>query len=149
MAIQAPQLSGPVRMTGTDQNDTMRGGAGDDTMTGGSGNDAFNGGMLRRAPSVLGDKTDPSKWRVGGPDAPVDVLLVVAANDEKAVADRADVAAELLASLDDAEADNPAEVEAAWAAEIERRARRVLTGESAGLAWNDVRRRAEADLRKP
>src|SRR2546430_16337545 len=61
------------------------------------------------------------------------------------VADRADVAAELLASLDDAEADNPAEVEAAWAAEIKRRARRVLGGESTGLAWNDVRRRAEAD----
>ncbi len=61
------------------------------------------------------------------------------------VADRADVAAELLASLDDTEADNPAEVEAAWAAEIERRARRVLAGESAGLAWNDVRRRAEGE----
>ena len=64
------------------------------------------------------------------------------------VADRADVAAELLASLDDAEADNPAVVDAAWAAEIERRARRVLADESAGLAWDDVRRRAETDLRK-
>ena len=64
------------------------------------------------------------------------------------VADRADVAAELLASLDDAEADNPAEVEAAWATEIERRARRVLADESTGLAWDEVRRRAEIDLRK-
>ena len=64
------------------------------------------------------------------------------------VEDRADVAAELLASLDDAEADNRAEVEAAWASEIERRARRALAGESVGTAWNDVRRRAEADLRK-
>jgi putative addiction module component (TIGR02574 family) len=47
-----------------------------------------------------------------------------------------------------AEAENPAEVEAAWAAEIERRARRVLSGESAGVPWEDVRRRAEAELRK-
>ncbi len=64
------------------------------------------------------------------------------------VAERADVAAELLASLDDAEAENPAEVEAAWAAEIERRARRVMSGESAGIPWEDVRRLAEAELPK-
>lgn len=64
------------------------------------------------------------------------------------VEERADVAAELLASLDDAETENPSEVEAAWAAEIERRARRVMAGESAGVHWEDVRRRAEAELRK-
>lgn len=64
------------------------------------------------------------------------------------IEDRADVAAELLASLDDAEADNLAEVEAAWAAEIERRARRVLAGESVGTTWDDVRSRAQAELRK-
>jgi putative addiction module component (TIGR02574 family) len=64
------------------------------------------------------------------------------------LAERADVAAELLASLDDAKADNLAEVEAAWAAEIEKRARRVMAGESAGVPWEDVRRRAEAELRK-
>ena len=34
------------------------------------------------------------------------------------------------------------------AAEIERRARRVISGESAGVPWEDVRRRAEAELRK-
>ena len=62
--------------------------------------------------------------------------------------ERADVAAQLLASLDDAGADDPAEVEAAWAAEIERRARRVLAGESAGIPWEDVRRRAEEELRR-
>ena len=56
-------------------------------------------------------------------------------------AERADVAAELLASLDDAPPDSPAEVEAAWAQEIERRARRVMSGESAGEAWEDVRAR--------
>lgn len=63
------------------------------------------------------------------------------------VDERADVAAQLLASLDDAALDAPAEVEAAWAAEIERRARRVLAGESAGVPWQDVRRRAEEELR--
>lgn len=60
---------------------------------------------------------------------------------------RADVAAELLASLD-ADAEDPAEVEAAWAAEVERRARRVMAGESHGIPWEDVRARAEAELRK-
>ena len=61
------------------------------------------------------------------------------------IAERADVAAELLASLDAAATENPAEVEAAWASEIERRARRVIARESAGVAWEDVR--AKADLR--
>ena len=55
--------------------------------------------------------------------------------------ERADVAAELLASLDDAPADDPVEVEAAWAREIERRARRVMSGESTGESWTDVRAR--------
>ena len=64
------------------------------------------------------------------------------------VKERADLAAELLASLDDAAAEDPAEVEAAWAAEIERRARRVMAGETAGIPWEDVRRRAEAELRR-
>ena len=62
--------------------------------------------------------------------------------------ERADVAAELLASLDDAAAERPADVEAAWAAEIERRARRALADESSGVTWDDVRRRAEAELRQ-
>ena len=62
--------------------------------------------------------------------------------------ERADVAAELLASLDDAGAEDPADVEAAWAAEIEKRARRVIAGESQGMAWDEVRARAEAELRK-
>ena len=61
--------------------------------------------------------------------------------------ERADVAAELLASLDEADRD-PATVEAEWAAEIQKRARRVLAGESEGIPWEDVRRRAEADLRQ-
>ena len=64
------------------------------------------------------------------------------------VSERADVAAELLASLDDGSAEDPAEVEAAWAAEIEKRARRVMAGESQGVPWDEVRSRAEAELRK-
>ena len=62
--------------------------------------------------------------------------------------ERADVAAELLASLDDTETD-VVDIEAAWAAEIEKGTRRVLAGESPGISWDDVRRRAEAELRKP
>jgi putative addiction module component (TIGR02574 family) len=61
--------------------------------------------------------------------------------------ERADVAAELLASLDNPEMD-AGDIEAAWATEIEKRARRVLAGESAGIPWEDVRRRAEAELPK-
>ena len=64
------------------------------------------------------------------------------------VNDRADVAAELLASLDDALAEDQAEVEASWAAEIERRATRVMSGESTGVPWAEVRRSAEAELRR-
>jgi len=60
---------------------------------------------------------------------------------------RADVAAELLASLDDeAATTNPAAVEAAWGREIERRARRVMAGESDGEPWEDVRERVARRL---
>ena len=62
--------------------------------------------------------------------------------------ERADVAAELLASLDEAPPQNPADVEAAWAREIERRARRVMSGESAGEPWEDVRARVVQRLTK-
>ncbi len=57
------------------------------------------------------------------------------------VRERAELAAELLASVD-GEAD--ADVDAAWAAEIEHRARRALSGASAGSPWSDVRARIEA-----
>lgn len=62
--------------------------------------------------------------------------------------ERADVAAELLASLDDELTDDPQELEKVWAAEIERRARRALAGESAGVPWREVKRRAERRLAK-
>ena len=57
------------------------------------------------------------------------------------VEERADVAAELLASLDEAPTESAADIEAAWAHEIERRARRVMNGESTGEPWEDVRAR--------
>jgi len=63
------------------------------------------------------------------------------------VDERADVAAQLLASLDDEDVATE-DIEAAWAVEIETRARRVLSGQSEGIPWEDVRRRAEAELRK-
>lgn len=62
--------------------------------------------------------------------------------------ERADVAAELLASLDDELTEDPQELEKAWAAEIERRARRVLAGESAGTPWEDVEQRIRTRLAK-
>ncbi|MBI4524479.1 MAG: addiction module protein [Deltaproteobacteria bacterium] len=55
-------------------------------------------------------------------------------------AERAELAAELLASLD-GEPEN--DVEAAWAAEIERRAQRVRSGEAKGRPWAEVRERLE------
>lgn len=63
--------------------------------------------------------------------------------------ERADVAAELLASLDDTASDDPAAVQAAWATEIERRARRVLGSETTGEPWEDVRNRIARLLTKP
>lgn len=61
--------------------------------------------------------------------------------------ERADVAAQLLASLDDEDGATD-DIEAAWAVEIEKRARRVVSGQSEGIPSEDVRRRAEAELRK-
>jgi putative addiction module component (TIGR02574 family) len=57
--------------------------------------------------------------------------------------ERAELAAELIASLD-----GPADpdVEAEWAVEIERRAARVLSGESKGTPWEEVRRRIEREI---
>ena len=62
--------------------------------------------------------------------------------------ERADLAADLLASLDGAGPEDQAAGEEAWATEIERRARRILSGESRGIPWEEVRARAESALRK-
>lgn len=54
--------------------------------------------------------------------------------------ERADLAAALLASLD---GEPEGDVEAAWAAEIQRRAERVRSGEAKGRLWSEVRKRLE------
>jgi len=60
--------------------------------------------------------------------------------------DRADLAAELLASLDEPTSDSQEEIDRLWAVEIERRSNRVLSGESRGEPWDEARRRIESDL---
>jgi putative addiction module component (TIGR02574 family) len=52
--------------------------------------------------------------------------------------ERAELAAALLASLD---GEPEEDVEAAWAAEIQRRAERVRSGEAKGRPWTEVRER--------
>jgi putative addiction module component (TIGR02574 family) len=59
---------------------------------------------------------------------------------------RAEFAADLLASLDRDEHDDPDAVRAAWAAELERRARRALSGEDPGRPWPEVRERIRSKL---
>jgi hypothetical protein len=61
-------------------------------------------------------------------------------------ADRADVAAELLASLDTPASDDPATVRTLWAQELERRARRMLSGQAVGEDWSGVRQRLADEL---
>ena len=58
--------------------------------------------------------------------------------------DRADVAAELIASLEPA--DDPETVRSLWAEELEKRARQALSGESPGEAWPEVRQRLADEL---
>lgn len=59
------------------------------------------------------------------------------------IKDRAALAADLLASLD---GEPEPDVEAAWAEEIERRARRLLSGDDPGQPWEDVRARLLAEF---
>lgn len=61
-------------------------------------------------------------------------------------AERADLVAELLVSLEGASDGDDAAVEHAWAEELERRARRVLAGDSRAEAWTDVRERVRRAL---
>jgi putative addiction module component (TIGR02574 family) len=60
--------------------------------------------------------------------------------------ERADVAEELLASLEGLPAAETEEIEREWGAEIERRARRVLAGESPGVPWEEVKRSVRSRL---
>lgn len=65
------------------------------------------------------------------------------------VDERADLAAELLRSLDETEnALPPEEIERRWAAEITRRAERAARGESVGRDANEVLNSLESKLRQ-
>ena len=55
--------------------------------------------------------------------------------------ERADLAAELLVSLESVPHEDPSVVRSLWGAEIEGRARRVLAGDAKGQDWNLVRQR--------
>jgi putative addiction module component (TIGR02574 family) len=57
--------------------------------------------------------------------------------------ERAELAADLLASLDD---EPEEEVEAAWAAEIERRVRHAKENPQEAISWDAVRAELYADL---
>ena len=55
--------------------------------------------------------------------------------------ERADLAAELLANLDGPADDDPETVRAQWRNELERRAKRVLAGDSGSEDWDSLRQR--------
>lgn len=59
---------------------------------------------------------------------------------------RAELATELIASLDEPTAESQEEVDGLWAIEIERRSRRLANGGSAGIPWEVVRAQVERSL---
>jgi putative addiction module component (TIGR02574 family) len=61
---------------------------------------------------------------------------------ELSLPERAELAADLLASLD---GEPEAEIEAAWTAEIERRAREALANPDDDVAWDTVRAELHAE----
>ena len=61
------------------------------------------------------------------------------------LSERAELAVELIASLDGA---SDSDAEAAWATEIERRAVRARSGEDPGRLWAEARDEAKAALDK-
>ena len=60
--------------------------------------------------------------------------------------ERADLAAELIASLDEADVDDPATARDLWASELEARARRAIVGPTDGEDWVTLRQRVDDDL---
>lgn len=60
--------------------------------------------------------------------------------------DRAEIATELLASLEDADVDDPVVAGEMWRREIERRAQRVLEDRSEGDDWSVLRQRLTDEL---
>jgi len=59
--------------------------------------------------------------------------------------ERAEIAAQLIASLDGEPDDD---VEAAWAAEVDRRIGEVEAGRAKLVPWDDVERRVEKEILK-
>lgn len=62
---------------------------------------------------------------------------------ELEVDERAELASQMIASIDGAPDPDAAH---AWAAEIERRANRAISGESQGSDWEQIRSRIQAKL---
>lgn len=60
--------------------------------------------------------------------------------------ERAALVVELLASLDPPATDDPANVEALWAEELQRRAARIDSGQASTKPWSVVRDRALSQL---
>jgi putative addiction module component (TIGR02574 family) len=72
-------------------------------------------------------------------DTILDTALALPPNE------RAWLASELIASLDET---NDSDVEAAWAAEIERRIAEVESGDAETISWEEARTRIRATLSK-
>jgi putative addiction module component (TIGR02574 family) len=62
-----------------------------------------------------------------------------------AIRERAEIAAQLIASLD---GEPEHDVEAAWAAEVDRRIEAVEAGRAKLVPWGDVERRIEEEILK-
>jgi putative addiction module component (TIGR02574 family) len=62
-----------------------------------------------------------------------------------ATRERAEIAAQLITSLD---GEPEEDVEAAWAAEVDRRIEDVEAGRAKLVPWGDVERRIEEEIRK-
>lgn len=64
------------------------------------------------------------------------------------VKDRAELARELLVSLDEAPPDDPNDVEAAWLKELDRRARELESGKTKTEPWAVVHARIASRLKR-
>lgn len=62
--------------------------------------------------------------------------------------DRADLAAELLASLDESVDDDPESLSERWREELDRRATRALSREAVGEDWDSLRARLADELKR-
>ena len=60
--------------------------------------------------------------------------------------ERADLAAELLASLDEPVDDDPDTLREMWREELDRRGKRALSPEAVGEDWDSLRRRLADEL---